>query len=200
MTESGTNDRAVWGERPHRLWQRIEAHRFDVAGDALPFSTRLARDNAWPEDHALAVLAEYRRFTFLAVVAGHRVTPSDQVDQAWHLHLLYTRDYWQVYCPTVLGAPLHHGPTRGGSAQGDLFVQQYSRTKHSYFRWFGKHPPATIWPAAGDRFGVDTTFVRVHAHRVLEPGSPPARRRQSLFERVANSVCRLLGKSSSKPS
>ena len=36
---------------------------------------------------APGAIEEYRKFVFLALVAGHQITPSDQVDQVWHLHL-----------------------------------------------------------------------------------------------------------------
>jgi hypothetical protein len=75
------------------LWERIQAYEPDDPRAAVPFSARLARDNGWSEEFAERVVAEYRRFAFLAVAAGHPVSPSDAVDQAWHLHLLYTR-YW----------------------------------------------------------------------------------------------------------
>ncbi|MEK6230809.1 MAG: hypothetical protein N2A42_03075 [Luteolibacter sp.] len=35
-------------------------------------------------------MTEYKRFVALAMLAGHPVTPSEEVDQAWHLHLVYT--------------------------------------------------------------------------------------------------------------
>jgi hypothetical protein len=73
------------------LWERIQAYEPDDPRAAVPFSARLARDNGWSEEFAERVVAEYRRFAFLAVAAGHPVSPSDAVDQAWHLHLLYTR-------------------------------------------------------------------------------------------------------------
>ena len=101
-------------ESERSTFDRIEGHEFDVPGDSLTFSARLARENAWSADYTAAVISEYRRFCFLAVHAGHPVTPSDQVDQAWHLHLTYTHDYWARFCPDVLGTSLHHGPTRGG--------------------------------------------------------------------------------------
>ena len=59
------------------------------------------------------MIEDYRRFCYLAVAAGHEVTPSDAVDQAWHLHLIYSCDYWEKSCPLVLRADLHHGPTSG---------------------------------------------------------------------------------------
>ncbi len=155
-------DQSAWPDQARDLWGRLQGHVFDLPDSALPFSKRLARDNGWDHAFAAAVLEEYRRFCFLAVVAEHPVTPSDQVDQAWHLHLLYSRDYWQVYCPDVLRRDLHHGPTRGGAEQGATFLEQYSQTRHSYRIWFGHHPPVQIWPPAEQRFGRDTRWVRVN--------------------------------------
>jgi hypothetical protein len=73
------------------LYERIQAFSLDQPDDGLSFSRRLARDNGWSLEYAQRVIEEYKKFAFLAVVAGHPVTPSDQVDQVWHLHLTYTR-------------------------------------------------------------------------------------------------------------
>ncbi len=150
-----------WNDERHALWERIRHYRLDDAGSTLPFSRRLARDNHWPQVFADRVIDEYRRVVFLAMEAGHPVTPSDQVDQAWHLHLLYTRDYWGGF-NAILPRPLHHGPTRGGPAEGHKFADWYSKTLHSYWRLFGEHPPMDIWPPAVERFGRDVNWVRVN--------------------------------------
>ena len=86
------------------LWQRIAAHHIGPPDAALSFARRLARENRWSLAYAERVIEEYRRFCYLAMTAGHEVTPSDQVDQAWHLHLTYSRDYWERFCPEVLVA------------------------------------------------------------------------------------------------
>ena len=129
---------------------------------AFPFTQRLARDNAWSHPYAMRVVEEYRRFIELYVRAGHPVTPSDEVDQAWHLHLLYTHDYWGPFCKDVTRAPIHHGPTRGGGAEQDKYVDWYGRTLESYERIFGEAPPADIWPPSAERFGRSRGFVRVN--------------------------------------
>lgn len=151
----------AWTARQQELWRSIRDHQLDQPGASLPFSGRLARDNVWTGEFAQRVIGEYRRFVFLAMVAGHPVTPSDQVDQAWHLHLLYTEDYWGDFA-ALLPRPLHHGPTRGGSAEGHKFADWYSKTLHSYWRLFGEHPPIDIWPAAVERFGRDTRWLRIN--------------------------------------
>jgi hypothetical protein len=134
------------------LWQRLRKWSPDVVGAAFPMSRRLARENGWALDFARRVVEEYRRFCYLAVVAGHRVTPSDAVDQAWHLHLCYSRDYWLDFCPNVLGTDLHHGPTRGGTAEAAKFEDWYGRTLASYRTHFGEEPPPDVWPPGAVRF------------------------------------------------
>ena len=89
-----------------RLYERIRTFQFDEGPAVFPFAARLARDNGWSAGFAARVVTEYRRFVFLAVAVGHPVSPSDQVDQVWHLHLLYTESYWIRLCKGTLGTPL----------------------------------------------------------------------------------------------
>ncbi|MEE4299873.1 MAG: TIGR04222 domain-containing membrane protein [Pseudomonadales bacterium] len=151
-----------WTDERIQLYERLQAHEFDDPASDFPFTQRLARDNHWPLAYARRVVDEYRRFCFLACVEEEDVTPSDQVDQAWHLHLLYTRDYWGPFGRDVLRRQLHHGPTRGGSVERRRYDDQYTRTRHAYLRWFGEHPPADIWPGATERFSRDVRWVRVN--------------------------------------
>ena len=148
--------------RDDALWQRIADHHIGPADASLSFTARLARENRWSLAHAERVIGEYQRFCYLAVTAGHEVTPSDAVDQAWHLHLTYSRDYWQIFCPEVLRADLHHGPTKGGGAERGRFYQQYAATLAAYEAAFGQIPPADIWPSANRRFSVDPKGARVN--------------------------------------
>lgn len=83
------------------LWQRIRAFSLEQTDSELPSSRRAARENGWSTDYTRRVIEEYKRFAFLATVAGHPVTPSDPVDQVWHLHLTYSRSYWEDFCPNV---------------------------------------------------------------------------------------------------
>lgn len=148
------------------LWQRLAAYEFGPGDAALSFTARLARENRWSEGHAARVIAEYRRFCWLAVSAGHAVTPCDAVDQAWHLHLAYSRDYWDRFCPDVLQRPLHHGPTAGGAAEAARYHEHYAQTLRSYQAAFGP-PPPDIWSSASLRFGEQTRAFRMLPGAVL---------------------------------
>lgn len=152
-------------ESEKALLQRILSFSFDHGDEELTFAARLARENGWTSSYTDRVLVEYKRFVFLAMVADHPVTPSDQVDQAWHLHLTYTRSYWDQLCGEVLGRPLHHGPTQGGEKEATKYADWYAKTRKRYEAVFGEAPPANIWPDSAIRFGVDLHYQRVNTKR-----------------------------------
>lgn len=150
------------GYRDHSVWQSLSRYMIGPDDAALPFAARLARENGWSATQAGRVLEEYRRFCFLAVASASQVTPSDAVDQAWHLHLTYSRDYWERFCPEVLGRPLHHGPTAGGAAEAHRYFEQYAETLRLYEQVFGELPPQDLWPDAARRLIEDPRARRVH--------------------------------------
>jgi len=147
------------------LLARIETFDIDGGEVALPFAARLARENGWSRPYADRVIAEYKRFVFLAVTGTAPVCPSEDVDAAWHLHLTYTRSYWKRFCGEVLGRPLHHDPTKGGAAEGEKHLAMYAATLAAYRTAFGHHAPADIWPAATSRFGDDMKHRAVNTAR-----------------------------------
>jgi hypothetical protein len=146
------------------LLDRLTKFEIDRGDEELHFAHRLARENGWRRAYAERVIIEYKRFVFLAMTAGHPVTPSDQVDQAWHLHLTYTRSYWDELCGQVLNRPLHHDPTRGGTQETQKYNDWYQRTIERYERAFGAPPPRDIWPPSSVRFN-DNDFQRVNLKR-----------------------------------
>jgi hypothetical protein len=138
------------GECP--LWSQLSALEITPPDQPLTFETRLARENGWGRDRAWAVVQEYKRFLYLMLTAGHPVTPSEDIDIAWHLHLLYTRSYWDDLCGRIAQRPLHHLPSNGRPTDGQKFWAQYEQTLDSYRCVFQTEPPADIWPTAGERF------------------------------------------------
>ncbi len=164
-----TDTQALWSAQQRELWQRLDAHDFGTAGCTLTFARKLAREHGWSQTYADGAIREYKRFCFLAAVAGHTVSPSDAVDEVWHQHLTYSRDYWQRFCPDVLGSDLHHAPTRGGRDQNRLHYAQYAETLASYQRWFGP-PPEAFWPNALAQTAGPARFRRIDlAHNWLLP-------------------------------
>jgi len=96
------------------LWSRIGAFALDDPRAGFQFTDRLARDNGRSLHFAQRVAVAYKKFILLCAISPEPVTPSDVVDQAWHLHMIYTESYWTDLCRNTLGKQVHHNPTKGG--------------------------------------------------------------------------------------
>lgn len=152
------------------LWEKIRSFALDEDDCALKFSKRLARENVWSHEYALRAIEEYRKFIFLCCTSVKGVTPSDQVDQVWHLHLTYTKSYWNELCRDTLGRDIHHNPTKGGAKEGEKFDDFYKSTLHQYKLTFGHIAPSEFWPDSKERFD-DIDFRRVNLRKYfLIPG------------------------------
>ena len=134
------------------LWNRIACFTPDDPQADFRFTDRLARENGWSKAFAAGAVEEYKKFVYLAAVSERHVTPSEIVDQVWHLHLTFTRSYWDDLCGAVLQKPLHHNPTLGGPAERARYRMQYAQTLALYQLEFGCAAPAAFWPDANVRF------------------------------------------------
>ena len=132
------------------LWARLQAHVFDSADSAAPYSVKLARAEGWSAAYTARVIEEYRRFLYLTQVSDTQVTPCQVVDAAWHMHLTFTRDYWGALCPEVIGKPVHHQPC-AGEEEMPRYRDQFAATKALYRAEFGEDPPADIWACTPQR-------------------------------------------------
>lgn len=82
-------------------------------------------------------MEEYRRFLFRSVVMDHIVTPSEEVDQFWHMQICYTKSYWNELCEKALIRPLHHNQIFGGEYEIQKYRQCYLDSLKSYESYFG---------------------------------------------------------------
>lgn len=134
------------------LWKKIKEFEFDEPGIAFCFTDRLARENCWSKNFAERATEEYRKFIYLCCVSRNQITPSEEVDQVWHLHLTFTKSYWKEMCGNVLNRELHHHPTKGGKAEEEKFDGCYTQTLQLYHQHFGEEAPRDIWPENEKRF------------------------------------------------
>ncbi len=145
------------------LYDRIMQFEFGSEDDEFSFSDRLCRENLWSEEYTELCIKEYKKFLYLAMISEREVTPSDQVDQVWHLHLLYTKSYWFELCQNVLKTSLHHIPTKGGAAELERFREQYRYTLKKYGETFDEPPPTEFWPDIDSRFKSTDKFIQVNS-------------------------------------
>jgi hypothetical protein len=146
------------------LWEKIKAFELDDNNSSQTFTDRLARENGWSHEFAIRAIIEYKKFIFLICVSNQPLTPSDEVDQVWHLHLLYTHSYWDEFCDNIILKRIHHGPTRGGNNEKQKFTNWYLRTIELYKINFKQNPPVDIWPSDELRFK-NINFQRINLER-----------------------------------
>jgi hypothetical protein len=127
-----------------RLYIKICNFELDDSSADFPFSAKLAWEYQWTDVYIYRAIREYKRFMFLAATNSQELSPSTVVDRVWHLHLLYTRSYWDEFCGKVLDKTLHHFPGLGSVDEGLKYYYQYCRTLDLYRRYFGL-PPGDIW-------------------------------------------------------
>lgn len=144
-------------------WEKLKAMTPGDADALVTFEDKLIRQTGWPRPFARAAIDEYRKYLLLAATAGHPVSPSPVVDEVWHLHLLYTRHYWDVLCPDLLGFNLHHEPATGAAADRTKLDDWYAQTLASYRTIFKTAPPPDLWPAMPS----SGQFLRVDAGRSI---------------------------------
>lgn len=142
------------------LWNSIKTHEIGLGNEEYGFPNRLAYENNWSRKFTLEVIEEYKRFVYLLCRCEHPVTPSRDVDQVWHLHLLYTKDYWSEFAPKLSKIP-HHNPTKGGKDEEEKFIEYYENTLSSYRKIFQEDAPSRIWPDGSIRFNLDRSIKLV---------------------------------------
>ncbi len=157
---------ASWTQAQCDLWERLKQFTISDETWTFPFSARLAREQGWSRKFASRAIEEYKKFLFLGIHAGHSVTPSEEVDAVWHLHMIYTRSYWNELCENVLRRDFHHGPTKGGASESAKHHDWYERTLDSYRRFFGE-PPTDVWPEAHARFATNGRWVDLNSVYVM---------------------------------
>lgn len=95
----------------HRdTWGKIENFDLYDLKDGV-FRKQLTNDNNWTNLFAGQAIAEYKKFMYLAATCGKRVSPPPIIDKVWHKHLCFTDNYWNIFCPDILGKDIHHWPS-----------------------------------------------------------------------------------------
>ena len=97
--------------------------------------------NALSCDNQIAFDALFETLKFMELIHIHKktLTPSLNVDLAWHEFILCTRAYHQ-YCEENFGKYIHHHP--GGEDKENYL--QYKKTIRFYQNQFGD-PPEYFW-------------------------------------------------------
>ncbi len=130
------------------LWEKIQNFSLDDPYSSYPLSKKLAQQNNWSVSFTQQAIEEYKRFIFLCCISPIGASPSEIVDEVWHMHLTYTQNYWIDFCKNTLQQDLHHHPSKGGPEEKLKHVNWYAETLKLYEATFQSAPPASVWPPA----------------------------------------------------
>ncbi len=103
---------------------------------------RLIEREGWEEKDAREAIRRYKNFLILIVKYPDRLlAPAPDMDEAWHNHILFTREYTHT-CEEIFGGYLHHAPAQSSNSQdkermgyaqqhtADLYQQEFNELYH----------------------------------------------------------------------
>jgi hypothetical protein len=115
------------------------------------FLSNLQVEQLIDENTANKWFLEYRKYLVLAYLTKDMISPSEQVDQVWHLHMTYTQHY-RATCQNILQREFKHTPSLGGSAESKKYEGVYEETLSFYKAVFLIDPPQDVWETPQQRF------------------------------------------------
>jgi hypothetical protein len=93
----------------------------------------------WSLDNAKEAVRRYKNFLILLLKYPDQVlAPAPDIDEAWHSHILFTREYIRD-CQTIFGDYLHHSPSRNsGPEEKHAMEEAQFRTSDLYINEFNE--------------------------------------------------------------
>lgn len=73
-------------------------------------------------------------------ISRKTLTPSEQVDHVWHLHIQHNQHY-EEQLSKIMKNFLHHNPTEGGDEQQGHWNDVYGQTLKFYEKVFREKAP-----------------------------------------------------------
>jgi hypothetical protein len=140
------------------LWVNIKDFQFDKEDDEFTYARKLSFENNWKYEFTQKVVTEYKKLLYLCALSEQPLSPSPLVDKAWHLHLSYTKSYWEDLCKGILGKHLHHEPSKGKEGEMEYYDNLYKDTLSYYEKIYGTKPPSEIWPSSMEEFRKSKKF------------------------------------------
>ena len=126
------------------LWERLDKFAIEDLGETVFFS-KLTSENRWSGKTARQAIREYKKFMYLAALTEDRLSPPRAVDRVWHIHLTFTRNYWEEFCPNILGKSVHHDPSPPTREARSRDKEDQKKAQNLYAREFGAKPPRGLW-------------------------------------------------------
>lgn len=105
----------------------------------------------WNIDYTFQVIYEYEKFMELRF-EDSGLSPSDDIDKLWHLHILDTKIYYE-YCMKRFGSLVHHNPQ--DSIDQEARKIRYKNTLIKYIKKFSYPKYEKVWGLKNKNFMQD---------------------------------------------
>lgn len=132
------------------LWNLIETwplpHRIEMDWQAVPardcqsFEHNLRKIGDWTDESSLRITEAYRRFLYLKALSGKTIKPPRWIDQAWHLHLSFLKNYREF--EAAVGRRILHGIGMNRRERDEA----YDFGRSLWCSEFDIPPKEDIWP------------------------------------------------------
>lgn len=88
--------------------------------------------------HTIKLIEEYHKWLNLVSKngGGNKLSPSDQIDQVWHLHILDISNYIAT-CEEIAGCVISHYPANAFSTNNEEKFIRYKKTLECYKKEYG---------------------------------------------------------------
>jgi len=97
-------------------------------------------------DYVEELEQEYKRYMALVVTHPDQKFPiSNAVDELWHAHVLFTKDYRKM-SDEFRGGYINHVPTLSEEERAALEPDYFYGTLQAYREVFGEDPAEKFWP------------------------------------------------------
>jgi len=100
---------------------------------------RLIDRQKWSMEVSKEAVRRYKNFLMLLLKYPDQIlAPAPDIDEAWHNHILFTRQYF-CDCQKIFGDYLHHSPSRGLGAEEKYAMEEAQlRTSNLYIQEFNE--------------------------------------------------------------
>lgn len=97
---------------------------------------RIVKGLKWELEEAEEAVRKYKNFLMLRCLYPElSIIPTRAIDEAWHSHILYTREYTQD-CQRIFGKYMHHNPATDEEAEHNIMDENYTLTLRLYEKHF----------------------------------------------------------------
>ncbi len=104
----------------------------------------------WDPTEAQEVLRKYKNFMILWGIkpGGLGLVPTREIDEVWHLHILFTKNY-TADCLHIFGSYKHHTPSLGSEDEQKALAAAYIQTaklyEHHFKEPYGHAIDPSLW-------------------------------------------------------